>query len=62
MTRRLAAIMFADMVGSTQLAQRDEKAALQLLRELDGLARPTLEGHRGRLVKSTGDGLLAEFG
>ncbi|HTS32416.1 MAG TPA: adenylate/guanylate cyclase domain-containing protein, partial [Thermoplasmata archaeon] len=47
---------------STQLAQRDEKAALQLLRELDGLARPTLEGHRGRLVKSTGDGLLAEFG
>ncbi|MFZ0892599.1 MAG: adenylate/guanylate cyclase domain-containing protein [Thermoplasmata archaeon] len=62
MTRRLAAIMFTDMVGSTQLAQRDEKAALQLLREQEGLARPILEAHRGRLVKSTGDGFLVEFG
>jgi adenylate cyclase len=62
MTRRLAAIMFTDMVGSTQLAQRDEKGALQLLREQESLARPVLEAHRGRLVKSTGDGFLVEFG
>jgi adenylate cyclase len=62
MTRRLAAIMFTDMVGSTQLAQRDERAALQLLRDQESLARPILEAHRGRLVKSTGDGFLVEFG
>ena len=62
MTRRLAAIMFTDLVGSTQLAQRDEKAALQLLREQENLVRPILEAHRGRLVKSTGDGFLVEFG
>ena len=62
MARRLAAIMFTDLVGSTQLAQRDEKGAVQLLREQESLARPILEGHRGRLVKSTGDGLLVEFG
>lgn len=62
MTRRLVAIMFTDLVGSTQLAQRDEKGALQLLREQESLARPILDGHRGRLVKSTGDGMLVEFG
>ena len=62
MARRLAAIMFTDLVGSTQLAQRDEKAALQLLHEQESLTRPILEAHRGRLVKSTGDGMLVEFG
>lgn len=54
--------MFTDLVGSTQLAQRDEKVALQLLHEQERLARPILEAHRGRLVKSTGDGMLVEFG
>ncbi len=62
MTRRLAAIMFTDLVGSTQLAQRDEKAALELVRQQESVARPILEAHRGRLVKSTGDGMLVEFG
>ncbi|MFZ1023104.1 MAG: adenylate/guanylate cyclase domain-containing protein [Thermoplasmata archaeon] len=62
MPRRLAAIMFTDLVGSTQLAQQDERGALQLLREQESLARPILEARRGRLVKSTGDGLLVEFG
>ena len=62
MTRRLAAIMFTDLVGSTQLAQRDEKAALQLLRAQENVVRPTVDQHRGRLVKSTGDGYLVEFG
>ena len=54
--------MFTDLVGSTQLAQRDEKAALQLLHEQETLTRPMLGAHRGRLVKSTGDGMLVEFG
>ncbi len=62
MSRRLAAIMFTDLVGSTQLAHRDEKAALQLLHDQENLTRPMLGAHRGRLVKSTGDGMLVEFG
>ena len=61
MARRLAAILFADLVGSTQLAQVDERTALALLREHQSLAHDTLPAHHGRLVKSTGDGFLAEF-
>jgi len=61
MARRLAAIMFTDLVGSTELAQKDEKAALALLREQEALAKPLLEAHGGRLVKTTGDGMLIEF-
>ncbi len=60
-TRRLAAIMFTDMVGYTAAAQTDEKAALGLRREQDELIRPVLAAHRGRTVKSTGDGFLVEF-
>ncbi len=61
MARRLAAILFTDLAGSTQLAQADERAALAVLRENQNLAREILPGHQGRLVKSTGDGWLAEF-
>jgi adenylate cyclase len=61
MARRLAAIMFTDLVGSTQLAQRDERAALALLREQESLSEPLLAAHGGRVVKSTGDGMLIEF-
>jgi len=53
--------MFTDLVGSTELAQRDEKSALALLREQEALAEPLLTEHSGRLVKSTGDGMLIEF-
>jgi class 3 adenylate cyclase/TolB-like protein len=61
MARRLAAIMFSDIDGFTALTQRDEKAALELLQEQESLVLPLLETHRGRRVKSTGDGLLVEF-
>jgi TolB-like protein/tetratricopeptide (TPR) repeat protein len=61
MARRLAAIMFTDMVESTQLAQKDERSALGLIDEQEKLARPVLVTHHGRWVKSTGDGFLAEF-
>jgi adenylate cyclase len=61
MARRLAAIMFTDAVGSTEYAQRDEKAALSFLDEQHALAQPILAAHHGRLVKSTGDGMLIEF-
>lgn len=60
-TRRLAAIMFTDMVGFTASAQADEATALKLLREQEKLIRPLLAAHHGRRVKSTGDGLLLEF-
>jgi adenylate cyclase len=53
--------MFTDMVESTQLAQKDERSALRLIDEQDKLARAVVTGHHGRLVKSTGDGLLVEF-
>jgi adenylate cyclase len=59
--RRLAAIMFTDMVGFTASAQTDEAAALKLLHEQERLLRPILVAHRGREVKSTGDGFLVEF-
>jgi TolB-like protein/cytochrome c-type biogenesis protein CcmH/NrfG len=59
--RRLAAIMFTDMVGFTTLAQRDEALAMQLLDEQRGIIRPLLAKHRGREVETTGDGFLVEF-
>ncbi|MGD0250820.1 MAG: adenylate/guanylate cyclase domain-containing protein [Thermoplasmata archaeon] len=59
--RRLAAIMFTDVVGFTALGQTDEASALTLLREEEKLVRPLLKRHRGRLIKSTGDGFLVEF-
>jgi class 3 adenylate cyclase/tetratricopeptide (TPR) repeat protein len=59
--RRLAAIMFTDMVGFTALAQANEAQALELLEEHRRLLRPEFEHHRGTEVKSVGDGFLVEF-
>lgn len=61
MARRLAAIMFTDMVGFTASAQTNEANALKLLREEERLVRPLLKTHKGREIKSTGDGVLVEF-
>jgi len=61
MPRRLAAIMFTDIAGYTAMTQADEKGALRLLHDQERLLRPLLEKHRGRKVKSMGDGLLLEF-
>ena len=60
-TRRLAAIMFTDMVGSTASAHADEAAALRLRDEQASLVRPLFSVHQGREIKSMGDGFLAEF-
>ena len=60
-TRRLAAIMFTDMVGSTVSAQADEEKALRLRDEQTELVRPLFKAHHGREIKSMGDGFLAEF-
>ena len=60
-TRRLAAIMFTDLVGFTRLGQRDEEAALHLRKEHQVLVRPLFAAHGGREVKTLGDGFLVEF-
>jgi len=59
--RRLAAIMFTDIVGYTALSQADEEATMKLLDEYRSMLRPAFSGHGGREVKTIGDGFLVEF-
>ena len=59
--RKLAAIMFTDMVGYSALSQRDEALALELLGEQQRLLRTQFALFNGREVKVTGDGFLVEF-
>src|SRR6516165_1136857 len=62
-TRRLAAILAADVVGYSRLIGADEGGTLERLKALRReLLDPKIAEHRGRLVKTTGDGLLVEFG
>jgi adenylate cyclase len=62
-TRRLAAILAADVARYSRLMGADEGGTLQALRRIRSeLIDPTLAAHNGRLVKTTGDGLLVEFG
>ena len=60
--RRLAAILAADVVGSCRLIGIDEEGTLAQLKALrKKLFDPKITDHRGRIVKNTGDGALAEF-
>ena len=60
--RRLAAILAADMVGYSRLMGRDEEGTLAALKALrKALIDPKITEHRGRIVKTTGDGMLVEF-
>src|SRR5260221_11006998 len=62
MDRRLVAIAFVDIVGYSILMARDETRTHQRwMAILDRILYPQAALHRGRVVKSTGDGVLAEF-
>jgi adenylate cyclase len=61
-SRKLAAILAADVVGFSRLAGADEDRTLARLRALrSDLVDPTIAVHNGRVVKRTGDGVLVEF-
>jgi adenylate cyclase len=61
-TRKIAAILVADVVGYGRLAGADEDRTLARLRALrSDLIDPTIAVHHGRVVKRTGDGVLIEF-
>src|SRR5215831_5465150 len=61
-TRRLAAILAADVAGYSRLMGADEEGTHERLKvHFRELVDPKIEEHHGRTVKNTGDGLLAEF-
>jgi adenylate cyclase len=60
--RRLTAILAADVAGYSRLMGADEEGTHERLKaRLAELVDPKIKEHRGRTVKNTGDGLLAEF-
>src|SRR5919198_347768 len=62
MERRLAAIFAADVAGYSRLIGADEEGTLERLKaHLRELVDPKIAEHQGRIVKTTGDGILAEF-
>jgi TolB-like protein/Tfp pilus assembly protein PilF len=62
MERRLAAILLTDMVGYSQLIGLDEEGTIARQKShRDGIIDPKIAAHGGRIVKTTGDGVLVEF-
>ena len=62
MERKLTAILSADVEGYSRLMGEDEEATIRTLTFYRELMTPAIKGHRGRVVDSPGDNLLAEFG
>ena len=61
LVRRLAAIMFTDIVGYTSLMGTDEDAAFKLIRRNHELQKLLINKYNGVYVKEMGDGILASF-
>jgi class 3 adenylate cyclase len=60
--RRLAAVLAADVAGYSRLMGADEEGTLARLKAVrKTLVDPAIASHRGRVVKTTGDGMLVEF-
>ena len=60
--RRLVAVLAADVAGYSRLMGANEEGTLTKLKSLrKTLVDPAIAAHRGRIVKTTGDGLLVEF-
>jgi len=59
--RKLAAIMFTDIVGYTALMGSDEKKAFELLHKNRNIQKPIIKKYRGKWLKEMGDGILASF-
>jgi len=59
--RRLAAIMFTDIVGYTALMGKEEDKAFQILRKSRNIQRPLIQKYRGKWLKEMEDGILASF-
>jgi len=59
--RKLAAIMFTDIVGFTKIMGDDESTALSILENQQSLINPIIKEHKGTIIKKMGDGLLIEF-
>ncbi|MBX7151786.1 hypothetical protein K1X84_09100 [bacterium] len=60
-SRKLAVIMFTDMVGYSKKVQANEDAALELLKEHNAILGKQIETYRGRTIKTIGDAFLADF-
>ncbi|MFC1724291.1 protein kinase [candidate division KSB1 bacterium] len=60
-TRKLAAIMFTDIVGYTAIMSRDEKKALAILQRKRDVIKPLIKKHNGEFLKEIGDGTLSSF-
>jgi serine/threonine protein kinase/class 3 adenylate cyclase len=60
-TRKLAAIMFADIVGYSRMMGENETLTVNLIQEYENIVTPIIENYNGKILKKMGDGLFCEF-
>jgi len=59
--RKLAAIMFADIVGYSRMMSNDEEKTLEVLKDFESLCLTSITGNHGTIIKKLGDGFFCEF-
>ena len=59
--RKLAAIMFADVVGYSRMMASNEERTLELLKDFENICSPIISKHEGEIIKKIGDELFCEF-